>query len=93
MKFSRDFRSMGMVLAGLLLGVLVVAWFIPCHVEGHNCDGSLTPSCCGCSHSVPLFSGDGGEIAVTLMISTYHVFEEQSDSTFFPASIFRPPRA
>ena len=84
---------MGMVLAGLFLSVLVVTWIIPCHIEGHTCEGSLTPSSCCCGHSVPLFSADGGAYIVTLTISTYHIIEEQSASTFFPASIFRPPRA
>jgi hypothetical protein len=93
MKFSRGFRRMGMVPAGLFLAVLLVTWFIPCHVDGHTCEGSLTQGSCCCGHSVPLVSADGAGFIVTLTISNYHIIEEQSASTFFPASIFRPPRA
>jgi hypothetical protein len=83
-----------MVLAGLfLLPVLVLAWFIPCHADVHNCAGDCAHSrCCG-GHSMPLLSAANPVPDISHFVSPYYVVEEQPAYNLFASSIFRPPRA
>jgi hypothetical protein len=94
MKFSRGSRSLGMVLVGLfLLLLLTLAWVIPCHADVHRCEGDCAHSqCCG-GHSMPLLSAAKAVPKVRHYFSAYHAIEEQPAPKIFASSIFRPPRA
>ena len=94
MKLSRSSRSLGMMLVGLfLLLLLTLAWIIPCHADVHRCEGDCAHSqCCG-GHSMPLLSAANPAPVVRHYISPYYATEEQPAFIIFASNIFRPPRA
>ena len=92
MKSSRSSRRLGIVLVGLvLLPVLALTWFIPCHADVHRCVGDCAHSeCCG-GHSMPLLFAAKAVPIVRHYFSPYHAIEEQPAPRIFASSIFRPP--
>jgi hypothetical protein len=95
MKFSRGFRSPGMVLVGLiLLPMLVSAMVHTCHADGgHKCAENCNHSQCCDAHSMPLLSTANPTPIIGRYVSPYYAVEEQPAPTIFASSIFRPPRA
>lgn len=95
MKFSRDSRSLGMVLVGLfLLVVLVLAMVHTCHADGnHRCTANCNHSTCCGGHSMPLLSAANTAPMVKDYNSPYHAVEEQPLLKIFASIIFHPPRA
>ena len=93
MKLSRSSRSLGMVLVGLvLLPLLTLAWFIPCHADVHNCAG-IAPTANAAAATRCLLSAANPAPIVGHYVSPYHAVEEQPARNVFASSIFRPPRA